>query len=94
VSYQETLELFAAADALRIVEDVYRMHAKGSVVFSGPPSFKLDDDEFNNHWHVKGCLLKDIPVAGTRMYSYFDDGDRSTVGTLDSTRYVVSLASA
>ena len=89
VSYQETLELFAAADALRIVEDVYHMHAKGSVVFSGPPSFKLDDDEFNNHWHVKGCLLKDIPVAGTRMYSYFDDGDRSTVGTLDSTRYVV-----
>ena len=89
VSYQETLELFGAADALRIVEEVYHMHARGSVVFANPPSFKLDDSEFNNHWHVKGCLLKDIPVSGTRMYSYFDDGKRSTVGTLDSTRYVV-----
>ena len=89
VSYQETLKLFGAADALRIVEEVYHMHARGSVVFANPPSFKLDDSEFNNHWHVKGCLLKDIPVSGTRMYSYFDDGKRSTVGTLDSTRYVV-----
>ena len=89
VSYQETLELFTAADALRICEDVYRMHAAGSVVFANPPSFKMDVADFHNHWHVKGCLLKDIPVAGTRMYSYFDDGERSTVGTLDSTRYVV-----
>ena len=89
VSYRETLELFSAADALRIVEEVYRMHARGSVVFANPPSFKMDVAEFNNHWHVKGCLLKDIPVAGTRMYAYYDDGERSTVGTLDSTRYVV-----
>ena len=89
VSYQETLELLGAADALRIVEEVYHMHARGSVVFSHPSSFKMDVAEFNNHWHVKGCLLKDIPVAGTRMYAYFDDGERSTVGTLDSTRYVV-----
>ena len=89
VSYQETLDLFTAADALRIVEEVYHMHARGSVVFSNPPSFKMDVAEFNNHWHVKGCLLKDIPVAGTRMYAYYDDGQRSTVGTLDSTRYVV-----
>ena len=49
----------------------------------------MDVAEFNNHWHVKGCLLRDIPVAGTRMYAYYDDGERSTVGTLDSTRYVV-----
>jgi ornithine cyclodeaminase len=89
VSYQDTLDLFTAADALRIVEDVYRMHADGSVVFANPPAFKMDVTELSNHWHVKGCLLKDIPIAGVRMYSYFDDGRRSTVGTLDSTRFVV-----
>ena len=89
LSYRDTLELLTAADALEIVEEVYRMHARGSVVWSSPPSFKMDVKELHNHWHVKGCLLKDIPVAGIRMYGYYDDGDRTTVGTLDSTRYVV-----
>ena len=40
-----------------------------------PPSFKLDvADGFNNHWHVKAALLKEIPATGVRLYNYFDDG--------------------
>ena len=75
---------------MRICEDVYRMHARGSVVWSKPPSFKLDVAEgFHNHWHVKGVLLEDIPVTGVRMYNYFDDGSRNTVGALDCTRFIV-----
>lgn len=89
VSYQETLKYFTAKDALDICEEVYRMHARGSVVFSTQPSFKMDVEEFHNFWHVKGVLLKDIPVAGIRMYSYYDDGKHTTVGGLDSTRYVI-----
>lgn len=89
IPYEETLRHFGATEALQIVEDVYRMHAKGSVVFSDPPSFKMDVADFHNFWHVKACLLRDIPVAGVRMYSYYDDGARTTVGALDSTRYVV-----
>lgn len=89
IPYQETLRYLGASEALEIVEDVYRMHARGSVVFSDPPSFKMDVEAFHNFWHVKGCLLKEIPVAGVRMYSYYDDGDRTTVGGLESTRYVV-----
>lgn len=89
IPYDDTLRLFGAKDAMDIVEEVYRMHARGSVVFSDPPSFKMDVEEFHNHWHVKGCLLKEIPVAGVRMYSYYDDGARTSVGGLDSTRYVV-----
>ena len=89
ISYDDTLRYFGAREALEIVEEVYHMHARGSVVFSDPPSFKMDVSDFNNFWHVKGCLLRDIPVAGVRMYSYFDDGRRTTVGTRDSTRYVI-----
>ena len=67
VSYQDTLKLLSSESAMKICEDVYRMHARGSVVFSKPPSFKIDIAEgFNNHWHVKGTLLKDIPVTGVR----------------------------
>ena len=51
------------------------MHARGSVVLSTPPSFKLDvADGFHNHWHVKSVFLKDMPATGVRIYNYFDDG--------------------
>ena len=90
VPYLDTLKLLTLEDAMRICEDVYRMHARGSVVWSKPASFKLDvGDSFHNHWHVKGVLLKDIPVTGVRMYNYFNDGDRNTVGGLDCTRLIV-----
>ena len=77
VPYQDTLALLSVEDALRICEDVYGMHARGSVVWSSPASFKLDvADGFNNHWHVKSVLLKDIPTTGVRLYNYYDDGTR------------------
>ena len=89
VPYRDTLELLTIEDALAVCEDVYRMHARGSVVWSRPPSFKLDVAEgFNNHWHVKGTLLKEVPVTGVRMYNYYDDGRRNTVGGLDCTRWI------
>src|SRR5262249_55275631 len=90
VPYQDTLALLSVEDALRICEEVYGMHARGSVVWSSPASFKLDVAEgFNNHWHVKSALLKDIPTTGVRIYNYYDDGVRNTVGGLDCTRYIV-----
>jgi alanine dehydrogenase len=90
VPYKETLGLLSVADALKICEDAYRMHARDSVVLSNPPSFKLDvADGFHNHWHVKSVFLKDIPATGVRVYNYLDDGVRNTVGGLDCTRYIV-----
>ena len=90
VPYKETLGLLSVADALKVCEDVYRMHARDSVVLSNPPSFKLDvADGFHNHWHVKSVFLKDIPATGVRVYNYFDDGVRNAVGGLDCTRYIV-----
>jgi ornithine cyclodeaminase len=89
VSYQDSLDLLSVDDALRVCEDVYRMLARGSVEHSKPPSFKLDvAAPFNNHWHVKAALLKEIPATGVRLYNYFDDGQRNTVGALECCRYV------
>jgi alanine dehydrogenase len=90
VPYQQTLGLLSVEDAMRICEEVYQMHARGSVVWSNPHGFKLDvTDGFNNHWHVKSAFLKDIPATGVRIYNYYDDGMRNTVGGLDCTRYIV-----
>jgi alanine dehydrogenase len=90
VPYNDTLELLSVQDAMNVCEQVYLMHARGSVVLSNPPSFKLDvADGFHNHWHVKSVFLKDVPTTGVRLYNYYDDGVRNTVGGLDCTRYIV-----
>jgi N-[(2S)-2-amino-2-carboxyethyl]-L-glutamate dehydrogenase len=90
VPYHDTVGLLSVEDALAVCEQVYLMHARASVVLSNPPSFKLDvADGFHNHWHVKSVLLKDIPTTGVRLYNYFDDGVRNTVGGLGCTRYIV-----
>jgi ornithine cyclodeaminase len=90
VPYRDTLALLSVDDALRICEEVYGMHARGSVVLSNPPSFKLDvADGFHNHWHVKSVFLKELPATGVRLYNYYDDGVRNTIGGLGCTRYIV-----
>lgn len=90
IDYATTVKLLSVADAMAICEDVYRMHARRSVQWSVPPSQKLDTGApFHNHWHVKTTLLADEPIAGVRLYSYYDDGVTNTVGRLDCARYVV-----
>jgi alanine dehydrogenase len=90
IDYATTVKLLSVADAMAICEDVFRMHARKSVKWSAPPSQKLDvGAPFHNHWHVKTVILEDVPVAGVRLYTYYDDGLRNTVGRLDCTRYIV-----
>lgn len=90
VPYRDTLDLLSVEDAFKVCEDVYRMYASGGVVHASPPSFKLDvGAPFHNHWHVKSAFLKDLPTTGVRLYNYYDDGARNTVGTLGRAGYVV-----
>jgi ornithine cyclodeaminase len=90
VPYRDTLDLLTIENAMQVCEQVYLMHARGSVVLSAPPSFKLDvADGFHNHWHVKSVFLKDVPTTGVRTYNYYDDGNRNTVGGLDNTRLII-----
>lgn len=90
IDYATTVQLLSVPEAMAICEDVFRMHARRSVQWSVPPSQKLDvGAPLHNHWHVKTVILEDVPVAGVRLYSYFDDGERNTVGRLDCARYIV-----
>jgi alanine dehydrogenase len=90
VPYRESLDLLSVADAMRICEEVYAMHARGSVAWSVPPSFKLDTPApYHNHWHVKAATLTEVPITGVRLYNYFNDGAYNNVGYLDCTRYIV-----
>ena len=90
IPYSDTIDLLSAEEALEIAESVYRMQGEGSITASSPPSFKLDVAEpFHNHWHVKCALLKEIPITGVRLYNYYNDGVRNTVGLLECGRYII-----
>jgi len=90
IDYATTVKLLSVPETMTICEDVFRMHARNSVKWSVPPSQKLDvGAPFHNHWHVKTVILEDEPIAGVRLYSYYDDGERNTVGRLDCARYIV-----
>ncbi len=90
IPYADTLDLLDVGEAMRICEDVFRMHARGTVQWSDPPNFRLDvAEQFNNHWHVKAVFLKDVPITGVRLYNYYDDGVINNVGQLESGRYVI-----
>jgi ornithine cyclodeaminase/alanine dehydrogenase-like protein (mu-crystallin family) len=71
LSHADTLALLGVQDALDVCESVYRMHARGSVLFSTPASQRLDvGAPFHNHWHVKTAFLKELPATGVRLYNY------------------------
>ena len=90
IPYADTLELLGVEDAMRICEDVFHMHARGTVQWSDPPNFRLDVAEtFDNHWHVKAVFLKEVPTTGVRLYNYYDDGVINNVGRLEAGRYVI-----
>ena len=90
IPHADTVNLLSAKEALTIAENVYRMQGKGTIMASTPPSFKLDVGKpFHNHWHVKCALLKEVPITGVRLYNYFDDGIRNTVGQLECGRYII-----
>ncbi len=90
VSYHDTIELLSIDDVMRICEDVLLMHARDTVTWSRPPTMILEETvSFHNHWHVKAILLKDIPVSAVRVFNFYNDGVRSTVGQLDCTRFVM-----
>src|SRR5438034_8055947 len=65
VPYGDTLDLLSVDDAMRVCEEVYHMLARGTVVHSKPPRFKLDvAEQFNNHGHVRPALLQEVPATG------------------------------
>ncbi len=90
IDYATTVKLLSASDAMSICEDIYRQHARNTVQWSDPPSQKLvSGAPLYNNWHTKTVVLTEGPIAGVRLYSYFDDGETNTVGRLDCARYIV-----
>ena len=66
------------------IERVVAWDAQGLVRWPAPPNMNMRD-RFENHYHLKACILDEISVAGFRLVSHNATDETST----DATRFVV-----
>jgi ornithine cyclodeaminase/alanine dehydrogenase-like protein (mu-crystallin family) len=76
--------LLTSDDVLAEIERVVAWDAKGLVRWPSPPNMNMRD-RFENHYHLKGCILDELSVAGFRLVSHNATDETSQ----DATRFVV-----
>lgn len=91
VSYDDTRRLISISDVLEVAEDVFRMHARGSVTGCDPPRFTIRGKRQSIYSHVKGCVLEEVPIMGIRVVGYYVHPDGSGTSAPESTRLVLLI---
>jgi len=66
------------------IERVIAWDGAGLVRWPSPPNMNMRD-KFENHYHLKGCILDEASVAGFRLVSHNATDEQSA----DATRFVV-----
>lgn len=89
VSEKATRQLLTAKACLEIVEQCFRWQADGKVKLPSPPVWRLKENELGAYYHVKGCLLSEIPVFGVRIVGYRVREDGSGTADSDNTRFIL-----
>jgi len=83
ITAAQTRDLLTADDVLAEIERVVSWDAAGLVRWPSPPNMNMRD-KFENHYHLKACILDEASVAGFRMVSHNATDETST----DATRFV------
>jgi len=86
LSAQDCQALLAPTDVLAAVEAALRSDAAGSVRWPKPRNLNIAPDAFGNHYHLKACVLEDLPVAGVRLVAHPADESSGV-----ATRWVVLI---
>ena len=84
VTARQCSELLSAEDVLGEIERVVAWDAAGRVRWPAPPNMNMRD-RFDNHYHLKACILDELSVAGFRLVSHNATDETSQ----DATRFVV-----
>src|SRR6185436_7741802 len=77
-------DLLTPDDVLAEIERVVSWDAAGRVRWPAPPNMNMRD-RFENHYHLKACILDEISVAGFRLVAHNATDETSN----DATRFVV-----
>ncbi len=86
LSAQECRALLSPADVLAACEQALAADGAGSLRWPKPRNLNIVPDRFGNHYHLKACVLEDVPVAGIRLVSHPADESSGI-----ATRWVVLI---
>jgi ornithine cyclodeaminase/alanine dehydrogenase-like protein (mu-crystallin family) len=75
VSAADCERLLGVADVVAQVRRALEWERQGRITWPKPRSLNILGDEHGNHFHVKACVLEDVPIAGIRMVSHPGDDD-------------------
>lgn len=70
VSAEECASLLSADDVVAEVRRALERERRGTIAWPEPRNLNLIGDAHGNHYHVKACVLEDVPIAGIRVVSH------------------------
>lgn len=62
--------LVGPADVVEQIERALRWDAAGQIQWPTPRSLNIAPDRWGNDYHVKACVLEEVPIAGLRLVSH------------------------
>ena len=84
ITAKQCSELLKPDDVLAEIERVVAWDGEGRIRWPSPPNMNMRD-RFENHYHLKACILDELSVAGFRLVSHNATDETSN----DATRFVV-----
>jgi alanine dehydrogenase len=75
VSADECARLLSVDDIVAEVRRALERERRGEISWPEPRNLDLIGDAHGNHYHVKACVLEDVPIAGIRLVSHPGDDD-------------------
>jgi ornithine cyclodeaminase/alanine dehydrogenase-like protein (mu-crystallin family) len=63
-------DLLSPDDVLAEIERALRWDAAGTIHWPTPRSLNIAPDRWGNDYHVKACVLEEVPVGGIRLVSH------------------------
>lgn len=62
-------------DVVAQVRQALEWERAGAITWPTPRNLNIVPDRSGNHYHVKACVLEELPIAGIRMVSHPGDDD-------------------
>lgn len=83
--------MLTLASAIEAVEADFKRQARpNSMIVGVPLAYETDDRELGFRWRLKTAVIRDLPVAGTRITGYkIDASGIGSGGDRNSTRYLI-----
>lgn len=75
VSADDCARVLGLDDVLEEVRLAFEREHRGAITWPEPRKLDIIGDRHGNHYHVKACVLEDVPVAGIRLVSHPGDDD-------------------